>query len=97
MFKPHILFCMASLVLAAASNAAPWQRRVDATPPMLFQAGGMSLDQAVAMVQAKYGARAVRTSSVEQNGRVIHQIRLRSADGSRVWTVQVDAASGREM
>jgi uncharacterized membrane protein YkoI len=62
----------------------------------MFQSG-MSLGQAVAMVQARYNAKSVRATSVEINGRIVHEIRLRSADGSRVWTVQVDAASGREI
>jgi uncharacterized membrane protein YkoI len=56
----------------------------------------MSLGQAVAMVQARYNAKSVRASTIEVNGRIVHEIRLRSADGSRVWTVYVDAASGRE-
>ena len=60
------------------------------------QATGMSLDQAVAMVQARYGARAVKANTVEEDGRVTHYIRLISADRPRVWTVRVDAATGRE-
>jgi uncharacterized membrane protein YkoI len=61
-----------------------------------LQSGGMSLDQAVAMVQAKYGAQVMRANSVLEDGRTVHYIRLMSADRSRVWTVRVDAASGRE-
>lgn len=64
--------------------------------PVMFQAGGMSLDQAVAMVQAKYGARVMRANTVEEDGRVVHYIRLITPDRSRVWTVRVDAASGKE-
>ncbi len=61
------------------------------------QQAGMSLDQAVAMLQAKYNARVMRANSVEEGGRIVHYIRLMSADRSRVWTVRVDAASGREI
>jgi uncharacterized membrane protein YkoI len=57
---------------------------------------GMSLDQAVAMVQAKYGAQVMRANTVQEDGRAVHYIRLMSADRSRVWTVRVDAATGRE-
>jgi uncharacterized membrane protein YkoI len=56
----------------------------------------MSLDQAVAMLQAKYNARVMRANTVEEGGRIVHYIRLMSADRSRVWTVRVDAATGRE-
>jgi uncharacterized membrane protein YkoI len=66
------------------------------SPPLTLQKSGMSLDQAVAMVQAKYGARVMRANTVEENGHVVHYIRLISADRSRVWTVRVDAISGRE-
>lgn len=58
---------------------------------------GISLSQAVAMMQSKYGAKSMRATAIESGGRLIYEIRLRSADGSRVWTVQVDAASGREL
>jgi uncharacterized membrane protein YkoI len=61
-----------------------------------FQAGGVSLDQAIAMVQSKYGARVMRANTVEEDGRMVHYIRLMTADRSRVWTVRVDAATGRE-
>jgi uncharacterized membrane protein YkoI len=57
----------------------------------------MSLSQAVSMVQSRYNARAIRASTSENNGRVVHEIRLRSADGARVWTVYVDATTGREL
>jgi uncharacterized membrane protein YkoI len=69
---------------------------LDLGAPALFQSG-MSLGQAVAMVQARYNAKSVRASTIDMNGRSVHEIRLRSADGSRVWTVHVDAASGREI
>jgi len=56
----------------------------------------MSLEQAVAMAQAKYGAKVMRANTVVEDGRVVHYIRLISADRSRVWTVRVDAATGKE-
>lgn len=61
-----------------------------------FQSAGMSLEQAVAMVQSRYGARALKFNTVEEEGRQVHYIRLITADKSRVWTVRVDAATGRE-
>jgi uncharacterized membrane protein YkoI len=83
--------------VAAQSKSWPQDREtLDLGTPTVYQAG-MSLGQAVAMVQARYGAKSVRASTIEMNGRIVHEIRLRSADGSRVWTVHVDAASGQEI
>ena len=57
----------------------------------------ISLDQAIAMVTAKYRARVNRATTVQEGGRVVHEIRLMTADGSRVFTVRVDAESGQEI
>lgn len=91
------------IAILAATLAAPVAARM---PPASIQqhepaparalAGQMSLDDAVAMVQARHKARVMRANTVEENGRVVHYIRLMTADGSRVWTVRVDAATGRE-
>jgi uncharacterized membrane protein YkoI len=61
-----------------------------------FQSGGISLDQAISVVQSKYGARVMRANTVEEDGRRVHYIRLMTPDRSRVWTVRIDAATGRE-
>jgi hypothetical protein len=91
-----ILLCFG--VNATAYGAARGLLLADAeqSPPTLRQAGGVSLDQAIAIVQAKYNARVMRANTVEEDGRLVHYIRLMSADRSRVWTVRVDAATGRE-
>jgi uncharacterized membrane protein YkoI len=54
---------------------------------------GVSLDEAVAMVQRRFDAKVVKAETVSQRGRRVHRIRLLSADG-RVWTVSVDAETG---
>jgi uncharacterized membrane protein YkoI len=61
------------------------------------QEHGMTLEQAVAMVEAKYKARALRYNTVEEDGHSIHYIRLITADHSRVFTVRVDATTGQEL
>jgi uncharacterized membrane protein YkoI len=53
----------------------------------------LSLDQAVAMAERRYGARVVRAEAHERNERVVYVLRLLN-DAGRVWTVRVDAASG---
>jgi len=74
---------------ARGSVSAPesqWQR------PMARDR--MSLDQAAAMVRRQTGGRIIKASSRTSNGRTIHSIRVLTRDG-KVFTVRVDAASGR--
>src|SRR5262245_20821686 len=56
-------------------------------------AGGMSIDQAVEMVERKFQARVVRAEAREEDGRTIYILRLLN-DSGRVWIVRVDATSG---
>lgn len=92
------LFCCSSaltshaMVPAAASEQLPTKQSIAETR----QGAGVSLDQAVAMVQAKYGAKVMRANTVNEDGRTVHYIRLIAGDRARVFTVRVDAASGRE-
>jgi len=58
------------------------------------QSGGMSLDEAVRMVESRYRARAVKAETVNSGGRRVHEIRLLNAEG-RVWKVRVDAETGQ--
>jgi hypothetical protein len=53
--------------------------------------------QAAALVQKRYGARVVRTSSsTDEGGRRVYVFRLLS-EGGKVWTVRIDAHSGAEV
>src|SRR5262249_26653935 len=54
---------------------------------------GISLDQAVQMVQRRFNARVVRAESRQDGGRTVYHLRLLNSEG-KVWTVEVDAASG---
>lgn len=54
---------------------------------------GMSLDEAVSMVEKRFKARVVRTEVRGDGDRKIYVLRLLN-DAGRVWTVRVDAASG---
>jgi uncharacterized membrane protein YkoI len=88
----------AILSLDAAQSAQSAQDRMlfAEMASTAFQSGGLSLDQAISQVQSKYGARVMRANTVEEDGRKVHYIRLMTPDRSRVWTVRVDAATGRE-
>lgn len=87
------------LMLAQAtlvSNVVSAQNLVDPRnrEERVNQSGGMSLDEAVRMVESRYRARAVRADVVNNGGRRVYEIRLLNADG-KVWKVRVDAETGR--
>jgi uncharacterized membrane protein YkoI len=81
-------------VLLTASVGATAQ--VDEGRYSTLQARAVTLEQAIAMVQSRYRAKVMRANAVEEDGRVVYYIRLMTPDRSRVWTVRVDAATGRE-
>ena len=58
------------------------------------ESGGMSMDEAVRMVESRYRARAVKADPVDSGGRRVYEIRLLNAEG-RVWKVRVDAETGQ--
>lgn len=62
-----------------------------------FSAGAtpVALNDAVAMVQQRFNATAIKTETVRDGDKVVYRIRLVSADRSRVWTVTVDAQTGQ--
>jgi uncharacterized membrane protein YkoI len=55
----------------------------------------ISLSAAVSMVQQRFNATAVKTDTVQEGDQLLYRIRLLSADKSRVWTITVDARTGR--
>lgn len=63
-------------------------------PRIRLAEGVMSLDEAVGMAQSRFRAKAVKAEVGNEGGRRVYYIRLLSAEG-RVWTVSVDAATGK--
>jgi Peptidase propeptide and YPEB domain len=55
---------------------------------------GISLDEAVSRAEQQYHARVVRTEVVDEDGRKVYVLKLLSENG-RVFTVRIDANSGR--
>lgn len=55
---------------------------------------GVSLNEAVSRAESQYNARVVRTDVVDEDGRKVYVLKLLSENG-RVFTVRVDASSGR--
>jgi uncharacterized membrane protein YkoI len=78
---------------AASRPAAASHGRADSLASRTLADRGISLDEAVARVERKYDARAVRAEEKSKDGRTVYRIRLLSADG-RVFQVTVDAQTG---
>lgn len=101
MFQKRIIFGLAVLLLSGlqavlGSAPADAQGLRDRRPPgeERIESGGYSLDDAVELAQSRFRAKAVKAETVEERGRRVHYIRLLNSEG-RVWTVRVDAETGR--
>jgi hypothetical protein len=97
----RILWRLAWVALCATAALGAWELCA-ATPMAQTPAAqaraepDLSREQAVAMVQKRYGARVVRAEFLDQEGRHLYVFRLLSAAG-RVWIVRVDAHTGTEV
>lgn len=91
----YVCLVAAGLVVAVCAAAADAQPRSSVQParPIVLTAGGVSMDQAVKMVEKRFKARVVRAESQQNGGHTIYVLRMLN-DSGRVWTVRVDAASG---
>lgn len=87
------------LTVVALLAVAAWAELAHAGGARATQAASgaharMTMDQAVRMVERHYHARVVRAETRKHHGRTVYVLRLLDRSG-RVFTVQVDAASGR--
>jgi len=89
-----MLLCAVATLSASALAAAPPDSA--AVTPQAQVPHELSREQAVAMVQTRYGARVVRTEFIDQDGRHLYVFRLLSAAG-KVWIVRLDARTGTEV
>ena len=94
--KPLLVLTCCLLACGAQAKSLPAMHKTTAAVGATTLQSGMSLEQAVAMVQARHNATVMRANTVQEDGRTVHYIRLMSADRARVWTVRVDAATGQE-
>jgi len=93
MKRPAVIALMSLLLSAQAALGHAPMRAWDSNAST-FASGGISLDQAVQMAQARFHARVVRAETANEGNRVVYLLRLLSADG-RVFTVRVDAQTGQ--
>ena len=93
----HCCSLLTLLVLAACSVHAGDHEATTTRPPadgrIVVADSGVSLDQAVSMVEKRFKARVVKAETRNEGNRKVYVLRLLN-DAGRVWTVKVDAASG---
>jgi uncharacterized membrane protein YkoI len=87
-WRTSVLIVLLSLSMAAGATAVATE-----VPHGSTAAGGVSMEQAVRMVEQRYRARVVKAESRKDNGRTTYVLKLLD-DSGKVWTVHVDAASG---
>ena len=85
-----LLAFAAGVALAGGTETTP---RPAGDGRIVIADSGMSLDQAVSMVEKRFNARVVKTETRKEGDRKVYVLRLLN-DAGRVWTVRVDAASG---
>jgi uncharacterized membrane protein YkoI len=90
-----VLLGLAASPLQAAWKALPEasvnQQRLEFT---LVQQGGISRDDAAALVKRRYGGKILAISEVQKKGRTMYRVKGLS-DESQVYVVFVDKQSGR--
>lgn len=88
---------IAIVAIELGTPVADAQSLIDRRHPRQRESGearGISKDEAVSRAENRYRAKAVKVEVVRNGDSVIYQVRLLNAEG-RVFTVDVDAATGR--
>ena len=97
-FVPLVLI-VGGFATAAQASALPGPRAAgagheDRASVIETRFDGISLDEAVSRAEQQYRARVVRTDVQDEDGRKVYVLKLLSDDG-RVFTVRIDASTGR--
>jgi uncharacterized membrane protein YkoI len=84
-------WCEASSLPSIQAGGSAWP---DEAGLIAEARDGITLDEAVSRAERQYHARVVRTDVQDEDGRQVYVLKLLSDDG-RVFTVRIDAATGR--
>ena len=76
------------------NSAAPMQNIRE--PSRAEPLAGVSIDRVIEQVERRYKAKVVNQKEKRSGDRKIYELRLLSDEG-RVWTVRVDAETGKEI
>jgi hypothetical protein len=89
------LMVQGTLATAASAPREQLGARSSSAWVVLAQAETGSRDRVVDAIRRKYNASVVRVAELLVDGRRVYELRLLSNE--RVWTVRVDAETGREL
>ncbi len=88
-----LVLCAAAAATGAALVSAVVSSVHPAAAPLVMPRSGMSMDQAVRMVEERYHARVVKAQTQHDEGHTVYVLRLLN-DAGKVWTVRVDPLNG---
>jgi len=96
----HTVWGLSALLLTGGALARPkpiadvsrTTHRHESGPAVFGQATG-NRDRIVEAIQKRYNAQVVRVTEINDNGRIVYEMRLLS--DSKVWNIRVDAATGQ--
>jgi len=89
--QPLVLLLLALGLVATQSEARPASGERGGA--IVLAAGGISMNQAIAMVEKRFNARVVRSETRQEGDRKIYVLRLLDDRGNG-QVVRVDAATG---
>jgi uncharacterized membrane protein YkoI len=90
-----VLVCLLAAPALHAQNGGPWSQGFAPEPQRQDRgAPAVSLEQAVRRIEAETGGRVLSADSEYRDGRLVHRIKVLTAD-RRVRTYTVDAGGGR--
>ncbi|MGC8517246.1 MAG: PepSY domain-containing protein [Steroidobacteraceae bacterium] len=91
--RAALLLSVALSILCGGPTALQ-AREADVAPAAPLTHSAITMNQAVRMVERRFRARVVRAETRKDGGATVYVLRLLDQSG-RVFTVRVDAASGR--
>ena len=88
-----VLLSLLAVMPGLGSGVAAAADTARGTDRIILAQGGISLNQAIAMVERRFRARVVRSDVRQEGGRTIYVLRLLD-DAGNAQVVRVDAQSG---
>src|SRR5262245_54559569 len=88
---PALILLLALCVVTAQSEARP--ASVERGDAIVLAAGGISMNQAIAMVEKRFNARVVKSETRQEGDRKIYVLRVLDDKGNG-QVARVDAATG---
>ena len=96
MSRPRVTLILLSLLTVTVGQGVSLARAADAARGdgrIVLAQGGISLNQAISMVERRFKARVVRSDVRQEGGRTIYVLRLLD-DSGNAQVVRVDAQTG---